>query len=166
MIRQVWEWSGKYVTNILCNGLWVPCFLSLSLPLSPSLPLSFSLPLYTSPALSLSSDGPHAHQQMTALTVHLPFVGFTFTNCSSLSDNPPTSRGGKGSPQDSVNSGHLRTENSRLQAEVEELKKQVASAGVLKPDCKCYLVAGYLSLMACHWCIMPRGRFRSLCLCR
>ena len=57
--------------------------------------------------------------------------------------NPPTSRGGKGSPQ-AVNSGHLRTENSRLQAEVEELKKQVASAGVLKAaDRKCYLTAGY-----------------------
>ena len=37
---------------------------------------------------------------------------------------------------------------------MEELKKQVASAGVLKAaDRKCYLVAGYLSLMACHWCI-------------
>ena len=130
-------------------------FLVSSLSLSPSLPLSFSLPLSLplspsrspSPSLlslPLSQTDPMPTNKMTALTVHLPFVGFTFTNCSSLSDNPPTSRGGKGSPQESVNSGHLRTENSRLQAEVEELKKQVASAGVLKAaDRKCFLAAGY-----------------------
>ena len=137
--------------------VFVPPSLSLSLPLllSPSLYLSCSLPLFRRipcPPTDDSPDGPPSFCQL-----HL----------SSLSDNPPTSRGGKGSPQDSVNSGHLRTENSRLQAEVEELKKQVASAGVLKAaDCKCYLVARYLSLMTCHWCIMPRGRFWSLCLCR
>jgi len=80
---------------------------------------------------------------MSALTVHLPFVGFTFTNSSCLSDNPPSSReGSKGASKALEDVSCWKAENSALQAEVEELKKQVASAGGLKADRKSHQEGG------------------------
>lgn len=63
--------------------------------------------------------------KMTALTVHLPFVGFTFTNNSKISDNPPLplTSAESAASSDAVDSA-MREENCRLQAEVESLKKQ------------------------------------------
>ena len=64
--------------------------------------------------------------KMTALTVHLPFVGFTFTNKSRISDNPPK-RGGSGDSPDSADTSMLKTENSRLNREIDNLKRQLAN---------------------------------------
>ena len=67
--------------------------------------------------------------KQTALTVHLPFVGFTYTNKSKLSDNPPCSPTSAAdlAARDSVDSD-LKDENSRLLTEVESLKKQLNSS--------------------------------------
>ena len=40
---------------------------------------------------------------------------------------------------DLVDSGHLKSENAKLQAEVDSLKKQVSKVATLKPDSKSYL---------------------------
>ena len=64
--------------------------------------------------------------KMTALTVHLPFVGFTFTNSSKISDNPPVA-GATGDSPDSSEVAIIKTENSRLHREVDTLKKQLAN---------------------------------------
>ena len=64
--------------------------------------------------------------KMTALTVHLPFVGFTFTNSSKIGDNPPIA-GALGDSPDSSEVAIMKTENSRLHREVDTLKKQLAN---------------------------------------
>ena len=74
---------------------------------------------------------------MTALTVHLPFVGFTYTNKSKLSDNPPALF--SSDSNDTVDSGHvgmLKSENQRLQQEVDMLKKQLASKTIAETPVK------------------------------
>ena len=67
--------------------------------------------------------------KMTALTVHLPFVGFTFTNKSKISDNPPVANGSGESP-DSGDVVMLKTENNRLNREVGTLKRQLANKAI------------------------------------
>ena len=64
--------------------------------------------------------------KMTALTVHLPFVGFTFTNNSRISDNPPVG-GATGDSPDSSAVAILKTENNRLHREMDTLKRQLAN---------------------------------------
>ena len=73
--------------------------------------------------------------KMTALTVHLPFVGFTFTNNSKISDNPPTSSGTGDSP-DSSHVAMLKTENNRLHREVDTLKRQLANKTIAESPIK------------------------------
>lgn len=80
-------------------------------------------------SLSLQTD-PMPSNKMTALTVHLPFVGFTYTHSSKISDNPPCLVGGNAdmavSPE-AVDSD-LKDENKRLLTEIDGLKKQVSSS--------------------------------------
>ena len=64
--------------------------------------------------------------KMTALTVHLPFVGFTFTNSSRISDNPPVA-GATGDSPESSEVTMMKTENHRLHREVDTLKRQLAN---------------------------------------
>ena len=73
--------------------------------------------------------------KMTALTVHLPFVGFTFTNNSRISDNPPVSTGSGDSP-DSGEIAMMKTENSRLHREVDTLKRQLANKTIAESPIK------------------------------
>ena len=75
--------------------------------------------------LLLQTD-PMPPNKMTALTVHLPFVGFTFTNSSRISDNPPVA-GATGATPDSSEVAMIKTENHRLHREVDTLKRQLAN---------------------------------------
>ena len=93
----------------LMGGHFVAVFIDLSLSLS-----------------CLFQTDPMPPNKMTALTVHLPFVGFTFTNNSRISDNPPTS-GAKGDSPDSSAVAMIKTENNRLHREVDTLKRQLAN---------------------------------------
>ncbi len=72
---------------------------------------------------------PMPSNKQTAMTVHLPFVGFTYTNKSKLSDNPPCSpTSADSAPGSEGVDSDLKDENSRLLTEVENLKKQLASS--------------------------------------
>ena len=77
-------------------------------------------------SLLFSQSDPMPPNKMTALTVHLPFVGFTFTNNSRISDNPPVA-GATGDSPDSSEVTMIKTENNRLHREVDALKKQLAN---------------------------------------
>ena len=66
--------------------------------------------------------------RMTALTVHLPFVGFTFTQHSCLSDNPPCLEGGRDAA--------ALADNARLAAEVQTLRSQIATKAITETASK------------------------------
>lgn len=79
----------------------------------------------------LPQTDPMPTNKMTALTVHLPFVGFTYTNNSKISDNPPSLQEGSADSapaSEGVDSAQLRDTNTKLHAEVENLKKQLTGS--------------------------------------
>eukprot|EP00731_Ephydatia_muelleri_P030003 Em0021g526a len=66
--------------------------------------------------------------KMTPLTIHLPFVGFTYTCSSALSDNPDRGSASSKSSAPRSSEAVFRQEKATLLQEIETLKKQLSAA--------------------------------------